>query len=1161
MSTYINQKLITRMSVSILILITILSVFKPSIQSEAGVSAGLLEYYIPGATEQLWNIFEDLDDDPTLVEAEGMHAVIAVTGSVDNTTIYYDHWEDTYDFDINDPENTYDEKYTINKGEVQEFESSNIPIPRGSGTMVDCGGSACYDGRDRIYVVGGAVTVTRASWPQSIDTVFALAWELFPTKPYLSHYTIPVGQDLAGDPTNYDDFDRVYVIVQSTSDNNNVQIDNPGTGTTPDIDITLNKGEVTELYSIEAGTTVAADQPVQVQLIVGQAHAGEASEARGLTVVPDDLWDNEYYSPVGGFAAGNTDLYIYNPNDIAIDVNYEDSSGSGFFTVGPKTTLSYSAGAGRLVPIGSSVHLYSTEIFWGIGSCDSEDYNYDWGFSLIPVNVLENEYFLGWAPGTSEAAPSNNGSPVYVTPVNDGTEVYVDFSPTDGTIDATYTLDRFDSQKIFDPDNENTGMHIWATGPIAAAYGEDPDTATIYSPYLDLGYTTLPMNEDWLDLVLGIDKTADPSVIPQGAGQTSTFTLEVNTYDYPVEDVDVVDTLPADWSYVLDSTTITLPDNSILTGASAEPSILGQELTWDLNHDMSAYETLTIVFQAITTDTAPLGFSENRAVTIGSRSNGSQEFIAEDNCFVYVTNLAMNKSSSAGGTVNPGETITYTVVISNPGGAASTNITVSDPLPIGTTYSAGSSQVTAPIHPVETLRDEVASVAYDGSNGTLDWSSQPWSEIGDDGNASAGDVRVTTDLGDNSFRIRRSGNGLERSADLTGYDSAQLSFEYRRQSFDNQDDYVAVEISSDGGTSWDELDRFQGPGTDSGYLQASFDIIDYAAADTVLRFISSGMGGFMAGTDYFYIDNVQIELAISGIAATNPGGDPPVLISASDGYDLYPGETMTVTFQVTVDDPPAAGQSQIVNVVYVTSDTQTNPLVDSVTDNLPPVDIGDLVWLDTDGDGMFDPGESGIPDVEVSLYNPGPDGQPGGGDDILIASTTTGPAGDYAFTGMPADAYFVDLNEATLPPDLTTTPGTTDPTFEFILVAGQNYMDADFGYQPSPTSVILTSFSALFKEDTIVLTWETSIEPDVLSFNIYRSEAPDDVPERLNDEILPIKNPGGLVGNIYQFVDQPVNPGDNYLYWLEIVRVSGVTRVGPVSAESFYIMYTPMLSR
>jgi len=105
MSTYINQKLITRISVSILILITILSFFKPTIESEAGVSAGLLEYYIPGATEQLWNIFEDLDDDPTLVEAEGMHAVIAVTGSVDNTTIYYDHWEDTYDFDINDPEN------------------------------------------------------------------------------------------------------------------------------------------------------------------------------------------------------------------------------------------------------------------------------------------------------------------------------------------------------------------------------------------------------------------------------------------------------------------------------------------------------------------------------------------------------------------------------------------------------------------------------------------------------------------------------------------------------------------------------------------------------------------------------------------------------------------------------------------------------------------------------------------------------------------------------------------------------------------------------------------------------------------------------------------------------------------------------------------------
>jgi hypothetical protein len=94
-----------------------------------------------------------------------------------------------------------------------------------------------------------------------------------------------------------------------------------------------------------------------------------------------------------------------------------------------------------------------------------------------------------------------------------------------------------------------------------------------------------------------------------------------------------------------------------------------------------------------------------------------------------------------------------------------------------------------------------------------------------------------------------------------------------------------------------------------------------------------------------------------------------------------------------------------------------------------------------------------------------------------------------------------------------------------------------------------------------VLTWETSIESDVLGFNLYRSETVDDIPVRLNDDSLSTKNPGGLVGSLYQFVDQPVNPDDKYLYWLEIVRVSGMTRVGPVSAESLYVMYTPMLSR
>ncbi|MGH2618942.1 MAG: sortase [Anaerolineales bacterium] len=649
--------------------------------AHAQSAAGYSEFYIPGATQQMWDIFENLDNNPDLVEASGMHNVTAVTATLDSTTIYYDHWEDGYDFDPANPAATADESYVLNSGDVQEFESSNIPVdPRGTATF--------YDGRDRIFVAGGPVTVTGAHWPESIGTVFSLAWEIYPTKPFLTNYTIPVGQDLAGAPNNYIDFTRAYVIVQSTTDNNTVVVDDPSTGPV-DLTVTLNRGEVTQLYSINSGTTVAADDPVQVQFIVGRFATGNTSEIDGYSAVPDSLWDNEYYNPVGSAAVGggDVDLFLYNPNSSAITINFEDLTGSGSFSVPANSTRSYSAGAGRLVPNNSGVYLSSSSIFWGIGSGDTESANWDWGYSLVPVNALQDHYFLGWAPGSSEATPTVNGSPAYITPVQDDTTVFVDYSPTDGTVDATFTLNRLQTQRVFDPDDENTGMHIFATGDIAVAWGEDPNVAATGTPYLDLGYSTLPFPPEWMDLVLGIEKTANPTSLPQSAGQTSTFTLVVSTFTFPVDDVDVFDTLPPGWVYVAGSTTITLPDNSTIT---PDPTtIVGQVLTWDLNQGMPISETLTVEFDAQTTAGVSGGLNQNDGEASGTRLGGAQVFAPIDSAFVFLspTGLSIDKDTSTP-TVDPGTTASYSIVLANGGTNPVTNLTIGDDLPTGFTFAS-----------------------------------------------------------------------------------------------------------------------------------------------------------------------------------------------------------------------------------------------------------------------------------------------------------------------------------------------------------------------------------------------------------------------------------------------------------------------------------------
>ncbi|MCH9694098.1 MAG: hypothetical protein K0U72_06275 [Gammaproteobacteria bacterium] len=102
---------------------------------------------------------------------------------------------------------------------------------------------------------------------------------------------------------------------------------------------------------------------------------------------------------------------------------------------------------------------------------------------------------------------------------------------------------------------------------------------------------------------------------------------------------------------------------------------------------------------------------------------------------------------------------------------------------------------------------------------------------------------------------------MQREADLSASSSARLTFEYRRDGFDNNNDFVMVGISPDGGSSWAELERIIGPGTDSNYVASSHVISAYIAPDTRIRFLTSPNLG---SGDELYIDNVQIE--VSGCA-------------------------------------------------------------------------------------------------------------------------------------------------------------------------------------------------------------------------------------------------------------------------------------------------------
>jgi uncharacterized repeat protein (TIGR01451 family) len=670
---------------SLLLLFSLVGLISP--QQASALPAGFQEFYLPLPTGDnlpsqpfngTYSVFNFIE--PPINAGNGMHYVVGVTASADNTVVYYDHWENGYGTGTAGA----DETVYLSKGQVHYFESSSIPVPRGT--------TIKYDGGDRIFVSGSLLQLVVSTWTEHQGTVFTDAWEVYPIQAWDSTYTIPVGENLAGAPTNYRDFTYVFALVMSAVDSNNITIADPAG---PGLSTTLNRGQ-TAIYEVKGqGTTVTGSGKIQVQLMTGRRDTS-GWEMRGYTITPRSYWGTGYYAPVPSWSNANSDLYLYNPNSTQITINFEDRSGTGFFTIAAGATRSYRSGTGRYVPIGSGAYVYNTSgyVFWGIGAADTGSATWDWGYDLIPINFLGTDNYVSWAPGTSNL--SANGSPVYVTALNNNTTVFVDYGPNDGIFDISYKVDRLQAIQIYDPDKDNTGMHIVSTAPVAIAWGESPDRAGTGNPYLDMGYTTLPLPVEWIDLALLVEKTANPTQIYPD--QTSQFTVVVSvpaTAGAPVTGIDVVDKLPPGWQYVTGSGSPS--DPTTITGNIAS----GYVLTWDANWTINPGGSQTVAFTARATASADVSNPNRNVATATGQSLGAT-LTADDDAFVDVLRVAefpqvqATKTDSlfidadGNSAPSPGDTLRYDVTITNSGNGVATGVVFTDTPDINTSLVVGS---------------------------------------------------------------------------------------------------------------------------------------------------------------------------------------------------------------------------------------------------------------------------------------------------------------------------------------------------------------------------------------------------------------------------------------------------------------------------------------
>ena len=545
---------------------------------------------------------------------------------------------------------------------------------------------------------------------------------------------------------------------------------------------------------------------------------------------------------------------------------------------------------------------------------------------------------------TYDSATPSQGS------YNDGTGIWSVGSVASGAV-ATLTL-------TADVDPGTAGSHLTNTATITASSHDDPvpgnnsDSAAITVEGADVG----------------VLKTVNNAAPNEGATIVYTILL-TNNGPNTATGVEVSDLLPAG---------VTYSDNTPSQGAYDPVS--GVWTVGTVNVSGSATLQIEAAVNAGTIDTAITNTASVRAldqVDFNTGNNTSRVAIS-------VSGLKVTKESDAGASASPGDTITYTITITNLSSTTHKNVTVTDYVPTGTAYVADSVTVTVnpPVSP-----GGATSVTYNSSGsfvvpaGVTSVTVEVWGGGGGGGKAAAtgndaggggggggyarGSVAVTagatqtvtvgaggataTAGGQSWFgsatTVRAGGGGAGGTGASVGAGGAgthgnQATFTggsggagatggapSGRRGGGGGGSATSAANGSNGqaGTSGGAGGAGEGSGG-QGNTGANNGGAGNAPGG------GGGGGGYTGVGGAGAAGRVVVAYTLpSGAGTTN---SPPNLAS---GWTLAPGSVMTVTFQVTVDNPCA--ETEIVNTVSVTSDQQPEPVEDTVTDPLEAADL------------------------------------------------------------------------------------------------------------------------------------------------------------------------------------------------------------------------------
>ena len=677
------------------------------------------QFYVPVPEDQIFHALQKIypgnQTCPNFGENVANPIITYISLSVisANTIIYYDHWEDGFEIDLTRPQQPTTQIWGDGNGSngappgypADLLGAETVIVLNNAVNINTLATVIDYDGGDRI-ASSSMIAMTRAGWATGSSTLHSDSVEVYDTNSWGTTFHAPVGENL-----DYNSlFEYTSISVMAARDNTTVLVDFDGDGTDDGFTV-VDQGRAYHINGgVRTGTRVTADGPIQVTLMGGDIC--DNYESRWYNLFGQERWSTSYYSPVGTAAGDGTTVFVYNPNAAPMTVQWETTAGVQTpIAVAPRT-------AGHVVvPNASGSHFFTTDgtRFIAVAAVDSDqaataNAKADWGFPLVPEQLLTQQILVGWGAGRnplSNVNPNENGSPVWVTPVftNGATgpvNICVDYDGNNSgpltdsfgfQYDRLLSLNRLQSATIFDPDGDQTGMILYVCNmpgttfvdyKLAAAWGQQPAVASAGEPGLDLGTTAPPA------ATFTIGKTADLAVDRDNDGQfspndTILYTIIIrNTARTPILDVNLRDEVPQYTTYVPNTTQFNnngtpnpLPDDTTGTPMPLDGSgvNLGR---------LEVNGVFTVTFQAQLITPWPTGVTQVRNVAIATANGETKEaevitpIDLDPQLTIEKATNGQDADTPTGPLVHVGDPVVWTYVVRNIGPVTVTNVTVTD---------------------------------------------------------------------------------------------------------------------------------------------------------------------------------------------------------------------------------------------------------------------------------------------------------------------------------------------------------------------------------------------------------------------------------------------------------------------------------------------------